>query len=634
MRSPISSERLGLQLRSWSTRVRKRCALILLLGTYTCIVSYVQVLRYETFTDAWDFPGYAQAIWSATHGTLFQYTTEPYFSKGFPATLGQSFLATHFSPIMGVIVPAVAVLPSPTTLLIFQTCWCAASAFFIYKISRLQLGYHASLAVVGTYLISPTMLDAQFSGLFHVETFAFLSGTVAMYGLLSRRHWVMWLGIALTLATIEVAPLIVFPIVFLYWIRERHRWKSAILSSALILGYLILADSARGYLGLDNSASSITYAINSSNWSILGASVPISIPGAILSHPGNLIPALSFDSAAKLSWLVTLLGPLVFTPLLDALTLLPSLPWILASLLSNYPSYYSTVATQTAAFTFPFIFVAAVTGLSKLNSRKVIALALLASILFLGAYGPFQSPANSNVQVTQHDNTEASVLSMIPGGASVLTTSQISPHLAMRSEIYQIPPDIRPVFLNVSSEILQRAHQVAVDYVVFDSFPTSQSDVVTETQRLATGFDFTGYGLYVFDDGIVVYRLGWAQAPVIFESRITYSPSAFDLVQGSYINGSAIDVTSGSGGWFGPYAVLPPGNYTATFDLVVRSGTINLGVASDLGGNALASVVATHTGEYRLNFSLPRLTTSIEFRGLNPTYDASIELLGVTVSSG
>jgi len=628
--SRVSFERL--KLRNWWARIRMRYALIALLGAYTCIVSYVQILRYETFTDAWDFSGYSQAIWSATQRTLFRYTTEPFFSKGFPVTLGQSFLATHFSPIMAILVPAVAIVPSPTTLLVIQTCWCAVSAFFIYKISRLYLDYHTSLAIVGIYLINPTMLDAQFSGLFHVETFTFLSGTVAMYGLLSKRYWVMWLGVALTLATIEVAPFIVFPILFLYWFRDKPRWRSAIFSSVLILGYLFLADSARNLLGLDSSTGSITYAINSSNWSILGANVPISIPGAILSHPGNLIPALSFDSTAKLSWLVSLLGPLVFSPLVDALMLLPSLPWILASLLSNYSSYYSSVATQTAAFTFPFIFVAAVTGLAKLNSRKVIALALLASLLFLGAYGPFQSSINSNIQVTQHDTTEADVLGMIPGSASILTTSQISPHLAMRSEIYQIPPDIRPIFLNVSDEILQRAHQVAVDYVVFDTFPTSQTYVLTETQRLVTGFDFTGYGLYIFDDGVVVYRLGWAQPPVV-ESPATYPLSAFDLLQGAYLNGSAIEVTSGVGGWFGPYTILPPGNYTATFDLVVRSGTIDLDIASGLGANVIASVTALHTGLYQLNFSLPRATDNIEFRGLNPSNDASLELRGVIVST-
>jgi len=66
---------------------------------------------------------------------------------------------------------------------------------------------------------------------------------------------------------------------------------------------------------------------------------------------------------------------------------------------------------------------------------------------------------------------------------------------------------------------------------------------------------------------------------------------------------------------------------------VVRSGTIDLDIASGLGANVIASVTALHTGLYQLNFSLPRATDNIEFRGLNPSNDASLELRGVIVST-
>jgi len=624
--------------KSWSSRLKTatcdRPLLVLLLAGYTVIISIVQILRYETFVDAWDFAGYAQAVWSASHGSLFQYTLEPFFSKAFPAVLSSSFLATHFSPILGLFVPFVALAPSPGTLLVLQASWCAASGFFIYKIARLHFDYHYSLAIAAIYLVNPVVLDSQFSGLFHTETFAFLSSTLAMYGLLSGRHRLLWAGIALTLATIEVAPFVVIPILVVYYVRDRSRWKSTLISLVAVLGYLFLADFVRGWLGLDTSLTSVSYAINSSNWRVLGAAFPIDIPFAIVSHPGNVAPALSYGLLSKLAWIASLFEPLLFVPLLDPLLLLPALPWMAAALLSNYSAYYSAVATQTAAFVSPFILVAAVMGLSKLNSKRAVALTLMASILCLGLYGPFSGQVNADVKVTQHDIAEASVLNMIPSGASVLTTSEISPHLAMRAQIYQVPPLIRPVYANVSQELLTRAHQLGVEFVISDLFPSSYSASLTERKQLASGFNYTGYGLYIFDDGVIVYKLGWRSQPILDKTQETFGPRQLSLLKGSSIVGNALQVNSSNGGWFGPYVVLPPGNYQATFNLVVNSGTIRLDVASGVGSNVLSSVVASRSGSYQLNFTLAGLTDDLEFRGLDPSPTASIELLNITVATG
>ena len=89
------------------------------------------------------------------------------------------------------------------------------------------------------------------------------------------------------------------------------------------------------------------------------------LPLAVIRTPTRALEALVYDIQYKLLYMICLLLPTGLLPLLSPFELLPTLPWIVVSLLSNYKPYYS-FGCQYSAFLIGFIYIAAARGLGKL----------------------------------------------------------------------------------------------------------------------------------------------------------------------------------------------------------------------------------------------------------------------------
>jgi len=90
---------------------------------------------------------------------------------------------------------------------------------------------------------------------------------------------------------------------------------------------------------------------------------------------------------------------------------------------------------------------------------------------------------------------------------------------------------------------------------------------------LQTGFDRQGYGVLAMVDGSVLLELGRTLPPSVFiPDNQTISPSDLSVVESGYRSDGLIEannVTNQSTVWFGPFEYLPPGNYSASFRLLV-----------------------------------------------------------------
>ena len=107
-----------------SSQLRNYGYLHLMVLFYIGIFSINTLLRHYSFgSSAWDLGIFNQAFYTTVkHGKLLYYTAELY------ANPGGTLFGVHFSPILFLIIPLYALLPTPGTLVVAQTIIIAAGA--------------------------------------------------------------------------------------------------------------------------------------------------------------------------------------------------------------------------------------------------------------------------------------------------------------------------------------------------------------------------------------------------------------------------------------------------------------------------------------------------------------------------
>ncbi len=193
------------------------------MAAYSVIMSYYSILRFEAFTDTWDFGGFVQSFTSAINGGFFLQTIDGYFAKGFPEVQTISFFGLHFSPILYLLVPAYVAFPFPQTLLIIQTVVIALGALPVYWLARKHLGDWAGVVFVIAYVTYAPLLEINMND-FHPESMITTIMLFALYYMLENRWNIAIPFLVLALSVIEEAGLLVFgSLVFIFIYRKS--WK-------------------------------------------------------------------------------------------------------------------------------------------------------------------------------------------------------------------------------------------------------------------------------------------------------------------------------------------------------------------------------------------------------------------------
>jgi len=165
------------------------------------------------------------------------------------------------------------------------------------------------------------------------------------------------------------------------------------------------------------------------------------IAATIVLHPLHTLGTLL--TTGRLTYLLLMLAPFGFVPLLGGWDLIGAMPALAENLFSSDPVLYNH-RTQYQSFVLPFLVLAAVTGYSKLVARRPerppTAALVVAFVLSLA----LASPAMNDLAVARwwpgvEQRAAHAVLAQVPAPAKVSAQDRYVPHLSLRPFVTVFP---------------------------------------------------------------------------------------------------------------------------------------------------------------------------------------------------
>jgi uncharacterized membrane protein len=213
----------------------------------------------------------------------------------------------------------------------------------------------------------------------------------------------------------------------------------------------------------------------------------ILLPLYILTHLGDVIQALSFDSVLKLLYLVFLFGPLLFLPLTTKI-IIPILLLLSPFLLSNYQAYYM-IGSHYPLYLIAPIFIALILVYANHFERERLRLAkkmLMVTAffaLFISPLSPISDILNSkttilwypsSTSVTARANGLHHLIEDVPDSVSILTQNHIFPHFSDRVNAYVLPTlpsggDQKQYLKNYIDELVSKSDYILLDLRTYDA---------------------------------------------------------------------------------------------------------------------------------------------------------------------
>jgi len=595
--------------------------IVMAIGVYALIFSYFAIMKDFGFrTYAWDLGIFNQALWTTSHnGKFFYYTCELLINPS------GSFFGIHFSPILFLVLPFYMVYPASQTLLAIQSFILALGAVPLYKLVKDVLKYRvAGFVFVLVYLLYPPLQGVNWFD-FHVQCFLPLFFLSAVY-FFEKQNWkAYFLFIFLSLMVEEHASLIVMFIGIFGFLQHKTQiisilkaknFKDAVFfvpvaTMVLAVLWYVMTSWVRDYFFPINP--SFLYEFKAAaNWSILGFQDPIMIPLYVFLYPARAISAIGYDFLAKVGYLLILLGPLALKPFSSMKHVLPAVPWLFFALFSNYQPYYG-IFNQYPAYVISFIFIAAVYAISKEgNNLKVlkkplatIFLCSLAAFMLVSPLSPVVSivyPEYGLSPITEHEEFIHEILTYVPANASVMTQSNIFPHVSSRINAYAIPV-IHQIWIEKISEFRDFANETLnnVEYVLVDF----GSDPSATELMFSLMLENRGFKVFVSADSVILFKKNYEnKAKMLAPYKVTYTHSSLALYSGEIVedpnstSGTVMYLNGSSGAspmfWYGPRSILPPGRYNITL-------RIKLNFANTLVDELFTLELCSNNGQRILN---------------------------------
>lgn len=425
---------------------------------YAGVFSWLSVARHQTFsTGRFDLGNMVQAVWSVAHGGLFS-TTE---------VSGAQFsrLGAHVDPILAAFAPVWWVWPSPEMLLVAQAVIVASGALPAFWLGRRWLG-DDRLAVAGAaiYLLLPALQHAVLFD-FHPVTLAAPLLMFCIWAADAGRWWC--LGVCAALAAItqeQVGLMLVGLAVWMWFAHPAHRRAAVVLATSAaawvaVAFWVIIPANALG-----GESPFLT------RYSGLGEG-PGSILAGLVLRPWESLQMLATEG--RLVYLITLLLPLLFLPMLAPLLALAALPQLGINLLAGigrdadgYVNPIQTIQYHYAVVLVPFLVAAALLGLARLRDGRprwlgglssrvsahpgITAIVLVAAVALAGVrsgplpiWGWLPGGYGGSVLHTfaPDDRTRAlqEAVDLVPDGVAVSATNDAGAHLSARERILLFP---------------------------------------------------------------------------------------------------------------------------------------------------------------------------------------------------
>ena len=483
----IRVERASLLVRLEAMAPMLLAAIIVL---WVAVVFAASVYKYVNFGQGYDQIDFEQAIWNTTQGHVME-------DSRFNFT--GSVFGMDWMPMLFFFVPVYAVIPSAIALFFLQIVASALGAVPVYWIARDKLGSKVvGLGAAMVFLLYPTLLHTALNP-FQVRLFAVTLLLFAFY-YFEKGNWKLFAltaGVAM-LARTDVS--LVVAMFGIYALLTRRKWPYVIGPLVAGLGYFAISTflivPAFAYPGAFSRPAG-PVADPMACWPCgtnpivayyghLGSSGP-EILSYIVTHPVQ-VAQLMF-TGPKIEYILSLLLPLAFLPLLAPRLLVLVIPTLVLNLLSlrasqfSYKSHYSLLM-------IPGLFAAAIYGADNLrkwitrwrerrqrsvNSLKWVqvgALVMAAWALFLMV--PLENPlayANPVARAFLYPEPKARVaaarelIAMVGQDKKVAVSSKLSTQL-IRAVTSNFPP---APYSPYNFDTHTRADYVNLNYILVDT---------------------------------------------------------------------------------------------------------------------------------------------------------------------
>ncbi len=397
---------------------------------YVLYFTNASFLRFDNFyTGRFDLGNMDQTVWNTTQGRIFQLTNPD-------GTDIISRLAYHADFILILLAPFYFIWSDPHMLLLIQTVVLALGAIFVFLLAR-KIIINKSLAFIFSlaYLLNPSIQHANLYD-FHAVTLAttFLLGS--FYFLLNKKYlWFLLFSILAGLTKENVWTIVALFGGYIAFTNAQKKelprqiFGVVVCIASLTIFYYLVWHAIPAARGAQHFALSY--------YSDFGDN-PTNIVKNIVFSPGKTIKTLS--QTDRITYVVQLLEPLGFLPLLSPVYLFFAAPDLFISLLSNnaqlrqlYFHYGSTIV--------PFIFIAGMQGSKRAKKWAffIIGTALLSAYF----YGPLPAAKNPNLGMftAPLENREfiKTFLASLDKQYSIAATNNVGSHVSQREKIYTIP---------------------------------------------------------------------------------------------------------------------------------------------------------------------------------------------------
>jgi len=394
-----------------------------------------------------DLANFDQAIWGTIQGSLLLNTDV--------FDMPISRLAIHFDPIQLVFVPFYLFYPTVAWLTAGQALALSITAWPIYILaSRIFESEKMGLVWALIFLVNPFLLNAA-AWDFHPITLAVPFVALGLLAVESKNFKIMLFCALVILLCKEHLGVMIIGFGILWWIRTRQ-WIPG--TALVLLGaahfYLVLQVIMPAFSPTGQHVMVSEGLGQLSRYAWLGDSVG-DIVRTLITQPIYVLKTVLI-SMAGLGYLVLLLIPFLFFPLLGLIYLLPGMADLAANMLSANPMPRSPIAYHSAAL-IPIFTAAAVYGIRKISRwqkrfsvKELTGLVLITSLLIGYAFAPFPFPGAKNVWspasfVSLPDSRVQEIRSLVGKDASLSVQANIGAHFSQREGIYRYPNRVNDV---------------------------------------------------------------------------------------------------------------------------------------------------------------------------------------------
>lgn len=448
-----------------------------MIALYAGLFSYLSVARQRAFwTGRFDVGNMVQAVWSTAQGRPLE-TTD---------VAGRQFvrLGAHVDPVLVLFAPLAWTPVLPEALLVAQAIIVAAGALPAFWLGRGWLGDdRLAVAAAAVYLLYPPLQWATVTE-FHPVTLAAPLLMFCIWAAEERRYLLLSVLAVLAALTKEEVGLALAMLGVWMVVRGAGRRYGAFLAAASLawVAFAVLVVIPRYNAG-EGSRFVDRYGSLGSD----GGGVATTL----VTRPWEAVEvAVTYD---RMSYLVALLAPLLFLPLLAPLLAAGALPEVLINILADYFPQYS-IEFQYVAVIVPFVVAASILGLARLRRRpgpeavarlvghtRGVAAVWVGAVALCGVYlGPLpwwsSVPAVGSDQrieqyrVDDHSRAMARAVALIPGAVPVSAGNLLGAHLSERERVYTFPVigDARWIVVDthrpyLADRLLPRAHAARVE---------------------------------------------------------------------------------------------------------------------------------------------------------------------------